>query len=418
MNLNSTTRLRLVTIAVTTLLTVGIGGYASVHTYQSDQAKVDSRIEETIQAAIENPGRELSASLFFLDQYSLDLSLFLLSRDDELTTINESTELPYKNFSLKAVKSSEGRVSGGLDGEDFHYQALEIAGGDYLIVVGSIEAAAMALRANLVAVAGFSAIANFFAFILLTFFIRRIKRRDDVDALARMQEFLGDASHELRTPLTVIKGYVEMLSKGQISDVEMQGRAFDRVNSEIGRMEGLIHDLLLLAELGESAVRNQEVLDLSAILRAHSDDFATLHPARKVEIEISDNLEVLALKEYLSRFIQNALGNIARHTPLDVPVRITLTRIGRNIHLAIEDGGPGLPQGAYRDKLRTLNRFDKSRSRENGGSGLGLSIMAAVVEKIGGEFYLRPSQLGGLAVIVTLPIVSSSGAPKQSGSNK
>lgn len=413
MNLNSTARLRLVTVAVTTLLTVGIGGYASIHTYQSDQAKVDSRISETVQAAVENPGRELSASLFFLDQYSLDLSLFLLSRDDELTTINESTELAYKDFSLKSIAASEGQVSGGLDREDFHFQALAIADGDFLIVAGSIEAAAQALRANLVAVAGFSAIANFFAFILLSFFIRKIKRRDDVDALARMQEFLGDASHELRTPLTVIKGYVEMLSKGQISDLEMQTRAFGRVNSEIGRMEGLIHDLLLLAELGESAVRNQEILDLSAIVRAHSEDFATLHPARKVEIDISDQLEVLALKEYISRFIQNALGNIARHTPADAPVRVTVSRIGRSIHMAIEDGGPGLPQGAYRDKLRTLNRFDKSRSRENGGSGLGLSIMAAVVEKIGGEFYLRPSELGGLAVIVTLPLLS-----KQSASNK
>lgn len=408
MNLNSTTRLRLVTIAVTTLLTVGIGGYASVHTYQSDQAKVDSRITETIQAAIENPGREISASLFFLDQYSLDLSLFLLSRDDQLTIVNESTELAYKDFSLQAIKESKGQVSGGLNGEDFHFQALEIADGDYLIVAGSIEAAAQALRANLVAVAGFSAIANFFAFILLSFFIRKIKRRDDVDALARMQEFLGDASHELRTPLTVIKGYVEMLSKKQISDPEMQARAFGRVNSEIGRMEGLIQDLLLLAELGESAVRDQEVIDLSAIVRAHSDDFATLHPDREVEIEIQDNLEVLALKEYLSRFIQNALGNIARHTPAEAPVRVTVTRIGRSIHMAIEDGGPGLPQGAYRDKLRTLNRFDKSRSRENGGSGLGLSIMAAVIEKIGGEFYLRPSELGGLAVIVTLPLLSNS----------
>jgi len=199
-----------------------------------------------------------------------------------------------------------------------------------------------------------------------------------------------------------------MLSKKQISDPEMQARAFGRVNSEIGRMEGLIHDLLLLAELGESAVRNQEVVDLSAIVRAHSDDFATLHPARIVEIEILDNLEVLALKEYLARFIQNALGNIARHTPADAPVRITVARIGRRIHMAIEDGGPGLPKGAYLDKLRTLNRFDKSRSRENGGSGLGLSIMAAVIEKIGGEFYLRPSELGGLAVIVTLPLLSNS----------
>lgn len=413
MNLNSTTRLRLVTVAVTTLLTVGIGGYASIHTYQSDQAKVDSRITETVQAAIENPGRELSASLFFLDQYSLDLSLFLLSRDNQLTTINESTELLYKDFTLKSIRASEGRVSGGLDGEDFHFQALAIADGDFLIVAGSIEAAAQTLRANLVAVAGFSAIANFFAFILLSFFIRKIKRRDDADALTRMQEFLGDASHELRTPLTVIKGYVEMLSKGQISDADMQARAFGRVNSEIGRMEGLIQDLLLLAELGESAARDQEVLDLSSIVRAHSDDFATLHPMRKVDIQISEHLEALALKEYLSRFIQNALGNIARHTPAGAPVRITVTRIGRSIHMAIEDGGPGLPQGAYRDKLRTLNRFDKSRSRENGGSGLGLSIMAAVVEKIGGEFYLRPSDLGGLAVIVTLPLIS-----RQSASNK
>jgi len=412
-NLNSTSRLRLVTAAVTTLLTVGIGGYASIHTYQSDQAKVDSRITETIQAAAENPGRELSASLFFLDQYSLDLSLFLLTQDDELTTINQSTELDYQDFSLEAIKKSEGRVSGGLDGEDFHFQTLAIADGDYLIVAGSIEAAAQALRANLVAVAGVSAIANFFGFVLLAFFIRKIKRRDDVDALARMQEFLGDASHELRTPLTVIKGYVEMLSKGQISEAEMQTRAFGRVNSEIGRMEGLIQDLLLLAELGESAVREQELLDLSAIVRAHSDDFVTLHPERLVEIEISDHLEVLGLKEYLSRFIQNALGNIARHTPSDAPVRITVSRIGRNVHMAIEDGGPGLPQAAYRDKLRTLNRFDKSRSRENGGSGLGLSIMAAVVEKIGGEFYLRPSELGGLAVIVTLPLNT-----KQSASHK
>lgn len=413
MKLNSTTRLRLVTVAVTTLLTVGIGGYASIHTYQSDQAIVDSRISETVQAAIENPGRELSASLFFLDQYSLDLSLFLLSRDNQLTIINESTELSYKDFSLSSIAASQGEVSGGLDGEDFHFQALEIAEGDFLIVAGSIEAAAQTLRANLVAVAGFSAIANFFAFILLSFFIRKIKRRDDVDALTRMQEFLGDASHELRTPLTVIKGYVEMLSKGQISDADMQARAFGRVNSEIGRMEGLIQDLLLLAELGESAVRDQEILDLSAIVRAHSEDFATLHPERKVELQISEHLEVLALKEYLSRFIQNALGNIARHTPKEAPVRITVTRIGRSIHMAIEDGGPGLPQGAYRDKLRTLNRFDKSRSRENGGSGLGLSIMSAVIEKIGGEFYLRPSDLGGLAVIVTLPLIS-----KQSISNK
>ena len=62
-----------------------------------------------------------------------------------------------------------------------------------------------------------------------------------------MQLFLADASHDLRTPLTVIKGYSELLSKGQISNLDDRARAFERVNSEILRMENLIHDLLLLA---------------------------------------------------------------------------------------------------------------------------------------------------------------------------
>jgi signal transduction histidine kinase len=73
--------------------------------------------------------------------------------------------------------------------------------------------------------------------------------------------------------------------------------------------------------------------------------------------------------------------------------------------MIIEDGGKGLPESAYREDIRSLNRFDKSRSRENGGSGLGMSIMSAVISKLGGRFSLRKSQLGGLAIVVELPLV-------------
>jgi K+-sensing histidine kinase KdpD len=71
--------------------------------------------------------------------------------------------------------------------------------------------------------------------------------------------------------------------------------------------------------------------------------------------------------------------------------------------LVIEDGGPGLPESAYRENIQSLNRFDKSRSRESGGSGLGMSIMAAVIAKSGGELTLRKSTLGGLAVVADIP---------------
>jgi K+-sensing histidine kinase KdpD len=246
------------------------------------------------------------------------------------------------------------------------------------------------------------------AFALLSLYIRRLKRRDDADALARMQEFLGDASHELRTPLTVIKGYVEMLSKGQMGTVEDQARAFNRVTSEISRMESLIKDLLLLAELGESAKREREEIDVSALVRSYAADFATLHPERTVEITISDEIYLHSVREYLVRFIQNALNNISRHTPNSAPVRVSLSSKGRAITLQIEDGGPGLPESAYKERVRSLNRFDKSRSRDNGGSGLGMSIMAAVVEKLNGELTLRRSNLGGLAIVAEFSVSSRS----------
>jgi signal transduction histidine kinase len=92
-----------------------------------------------------------------------------------------------------------------------------------------------------------------------------------------------------------------------------------------------------------------------------------------------------------------------RHTAHDDAVMISLSRRGRNVELTIEDGGPGLPESAYKEDIRSLNRFDKSRSREHGGSGLGMSIMSGVIQKLGGRCSLRKSALGGLAIVVDLP---------------
>ena len=403
MKLTSTNRLRLVAITLTTFLTLGIGSFASVSTFKGDQGRIDSQVNETIQAAKENVGQELSAALFYIDQYSLDLSLLLLSRDGQLTLISESTKEGLERLSLSEANRAVREIYDARGKSHLRLRTLEISGGDYLVVVGSAEDAYKRLQSNIATSISITVVANLGAFIILSFYIRKIKRRDDVDALARMREFLGDASHELRTPLTVIKGYVEMLSKGMMSEESDKERAFLRVNNEIARMEILIHDLLLLGELGESGERSKERVDFSELLRAYADDFVTLNPGRKVIIQIQDDISINADRDYLARYIQNALVNITRHTPPHSPVRISLTRKNKSTRLAIEDGGPGLPQSAYRENIRSLNRFDASRSRDHGGSGLGMSIMAGVVAKLGGTFSLQPSDLGGLAVIAELP---------------
>ena len=408
MKLTSTARLRIVTISLVTLLTAGIGVFATFHSYDISRQEIDKAINSTILDAASAPNQELSAALFHIDEFSLDLTLALFSRDGNLTIVKESTAPLFANIPLEVVASATRGVRAENGLEAFRFRSLLISGGDYLVIAQSSQIAITNLNQDLIIVAVITLAMSLLAFALLSLYIRRLKRRDDADALARMQEFLGDASHELRTPLTVIKGYVEMLSKGQMGTVEDQARAFNRVTSEISRMESLIKDLLLLAELGESAKREREEIDVSALIRSYAADFATLHPERKVEISISDEIYLHSVREYLVRFIQNALNNISRHTPNSAPVRVSLSSKGRAITLLIEDGGPGLPESAYKERVRSLNRFDKSRSRDNGGSGLGMSIMAAVVEKLNGELTLRRSNLGGLAIVAEFSVSSRS----------
>ena len=403
MKLSSTARLRLVTLATTTILTASIGTFITVQSYQSSISTVDTAINSTISDAAQTPNQELSAALFHLDEFSLDLSLYLVSRDGAVTTVSESTVQLFKSISLAQVGSATKRVQEGKGIHDFRFRSFEISGGDYLVVAGSSVDARSRLQSGLVTVLAITILASMIAFGLLSLYIRRLKRRDDEDALARMQAFLGDASHELRTPLTVIRGYVEMLSKGLMNEEADKDRAFSRVNSEIGRMETLIHDLLLLAELGESAQRESETIELSELVKSYGEDFATLNPSRRVRINVESEIQVVGVFDYFSRFIQNALNNISRHTENTVEVYITLLKIGKRAILTIEDGGKGLPESAYREKIQSLNRFDKSRSRESGGSGLGMSIMAAVIDKSQGELNLRKSELGGLAVVAELP---------------
>lgn len=404
MKLSSIARLRIVTLALTTILTASIGTFISQQSYNSSIRTIDRAINFTIYDAAESPGEELSAALFHIEDYSLDQALYLISRDGTSTLVNQSTIRLFDEIELSQVKAATKKVSAGNGSSEYRFRALLISGGDYLVVAATSAEALQTYHSNIISVSLVTVLMSLIAYLLLLIYTRRLKKRDDEDALARMQAFLGDASHELRTPLTVIKGYVEMLSKGMMVEERDKARAFSRVTSEIGRMETLIHDLLLLAELGESGNREIETIDLSEIARSHANDFITLNPNRKVTLSIASEIEVDVVREYVQRFLQNALNNIQIHTESTAPVNISLSKHGKFASLTIEDGGPGLPDGAYKERVQSLNRFDKSRSRENGGSGLGMSIMAGVISKSGGELTLRKSALGGLAVVASIPL--------------
>jgi len=401
---SSSTRISFVTIFLLTFITVGVGGFSVFHSQNIEIHKVDASLNFVAKSAYDNPLQPVSAALYALEQSSLDITLTFLTHDGQETVINESSLKYLGAPDFPIVEDATRRPLRIAGPSPFRLRSVLVEGGDYILIAESTQEIDTNFQSNLGSLALFTFALDSIASLLLFLYFRRINRRDESASLARMQEFLGDASHELRTPLTVIKGYVEMLSKGQLIQDSDKARAFDRVGTEITRMESLVRDLLLLAELGESGTRDIEHIDLSEIIKAHGADFITLNPQRKITFAIADEISIDASRDYISRFIQNALANISRHTAANDSVSISLINQGKNAQLVIEDAGPGLPESAYKEDIRSLNRFDKSRSRDKGGSGLGMSIMSAVIQKLDGTFSLRRSELGGLAIVVVLPV--------------
>ncbi len=387
---------------ITTALSLLIGGFATISVKNSQIAVIDSQLNTIADSVRQNPSAPVSAALDSAAEQDFNVTIALVSSAGSLTIINESQLNLQTSPSESAISSAQNSASTIDAEEDYRLISISISGGDRLLLADSLKATDENFSDNLIRLILFTCVADLIAIALSYLVIRRNNRKLQADSLARMQSFLADASHELRTPLTVIKGYSEMLSKGQISTESDRQRAFERVNSEIVRMENLIHDLLLLAELGETSVPIREEVNLSDLLGSYSRDFKTLHSQRSVSIEIEEGLTCLGSREHLRRLIQNILNNISRHTPDDASVHIKLSRSSKKLILLIEDGGPGLPENSYRDGIELLNRFDSSRSRESGGSGLGLSIIAAIVHEHGGSLALRKSVLGGLSVEITL----------------
>jgi len=387
---------------ITTALSLLIGGFATLSVKNSQIAVIDSQLNTIAESVRQNSDAPVSAALDSAAEQDFNVTIALISASGELTIINES-QLNLTNAPAESVINNSLLRAVTVDLQDgYRLVSLNISGGDRLLIADSLKATNEAFIENQKRLVLFTFLADAVAIALSYLVIRRNNRKMQADSLARMQSFLADASHELRTPLTVIKGYSEMLAKGQISQESDRQKAFDRVNSEIVRMENLIHDLLLLAELGETTTPVREEVDISELVSTYSRDFKTLNSQRSVEIEVEDGLSCLGSVDHLKRLIQNILNNISRHTPVDTPVQIRLSKHGKRVSLVIEDGGPGLPETSYRDGIELLNRVDSSRSRETGGSGLGLSIIAAIVYEHGGTLAMRKGTLGGLAVEVIL----------------
>ena len=219
----------------------------------------------------------------------------------------------------------------------------------------------------------------------------------------KLRRFLADASHELRTPLTSIRGYSEMFERAK-DDPEDLDLAMRRIEEESKRMGVMVEELLVLARLGEGREPEKLPVDLARVVDDCVSDARAAAPARDITLERVETATVMGDDHQLHQVVHNLLSNAVRHTPPEARIRLTLAASDGYATVAVADDGPGLEPDVAAKVFEPFFRADKSRARETGGAGLGLAIVAAIVESHRGTVRLDTAPGAGATFTVTLPL--------------
>jgi two-component system OmpR family sensor kinase len=224
------------------------------------------------------------------------------------------------------------------------------------------------------------------------------------DAFDRQSAFVADASHELRTPLTVIRGQLEVLARDDHASQAEVRRVERLVRTEILRMERIVEDLLLLAQAGTDGFLRPEQIALPSFL----DDLVRSQAdaaARDIDLVEPPAVALTADPDRLAQALRNLLGNAIAHTAANGRIEVGAEVQNGAVRFTVDDDGPGIPEGERAAVFDRFHRLDGGRSRERGGAGLGLAIVAAIADAHGGRVRASASPLGGARMVIEVPLV-------------
>lgn len=450
------TRLAVSSALVTLAVAVAVGAYAIAVSSGNEVQRVDASLAAGVRAVAADKGSPLAEALLFVKQDPTVVVLALVDADRQLTVLIGAKDAMPRSIQPQTLRDAITEPATLME-QETRIRTVPLADQEFVVLGASVRAINEFRVRNTRLLIQFGLLAALLGGAIITIVtrldLRRVERMIDVagavaagaedvrvppargssevaelsrvldqmvstlrenaarerEMRVRMQEFVADASHELRTPLTVISGYLELL-QAQQEDVApaQRHRALDRMNQEAGRMRSLVSDLLLLAEVGSLSQPRFDDVDLSMLVDDAIHDLRLLNPDRSVDALVAPVVVMSGVRAHLEQLVANIFSNITRHTPADAAVRVRLWRHEREAFLRVEDAGPGLPdmgpEGLDGDDVREFTRFDQSRSRDTGGSGLGMSILAAIVREHQGSLKLSRSEIGGLRLDIKLSL--------------
>lgn len=224
------------------------------------------------------------------------------------------------------------------------------------------------------------------------------------DTERRRVQLVGDVAHELRTPLTTLDGYLEGLQDGVIDPSQ---QTWDLLRRETDRLTRLVGDL---AELWRAEARQLplsiERVEVEPLVRDVMDRFAPAAGERQLrfEFDIPRRAAVIADRDRVMQILANYLSNAIRHAPRGSAIRLAAHAGEGEVRLSVSDDGPGLSVEQQTQVFERFYRLDAARSRDDGGAGIGLSIVRALTEAMEGHAWAEsPGPGQGSTFLVSLP---------------
>jgi signal transduction histidine kinase len=221
------------------------------------------------------------------------------------------------------------------------------------------------------------------------------------------KSFLATVSHELRTPISYVKGYSEAIQQGVIEN-EKQEEAIQLIVREATRMERLTNELMQLARKEQTIYLSEmEPLILAETIRDVLSLLEQQAQAKNIQfiIRLEEELIIMGFEEKMKQVFINIIENAIRYSHEGASIFIDSSEMGHTAAIIIKDEGIGIPSEDLPHVTERFYRVNKARSRSDGGSGLGLSIVEQIIKQHNGNLSIQSEVNKGTSVNITLPLM-------------